>query len=110
MSSFLDIVQLFHISDTTPLSQLNRVQETYAALESKVKQEVLRRNVLRVLRIWRSWFIFSDDFCNGLQVAISPPALGMASISQRGCQRAVLPIKWPVQAKYCCPWGKIPDK
>lgn len=31
-------------------------------------QEVLRRNVLRVLRIWRSRFIFSDDFLNGLQV------------------------------------------
>ena len=31
-------------------------------------QESLRRYVLRVLRVWRSWFIFSDDFLNGLQV------------------------------------------
>lgn len=33
-------------------------------------QESLRRHVLRVLRIWRSWFIFSDDFLNGLQVPL----------------------------------------
>lgn len=31
-------------------------------------QEGLRRHVLRVLRMWRSWSIFSDDFLNGLQV------------------------------------------
>ena len=46
------------------------MQETYRALESRMHQEVLRRNVLRVLRIWRSWFIFSDDFLNGLQVGL----------------------------------------
>ena len=47
-----------------------KLQETYKAQESRIKQEVLRRNVLRVLRIWRSWFIFSDDFINGLQVML----------------------------------------
>lgn len=30
-------------------------------------QEMLRRHVLRVLRVWRNWFIFSDDLLNGLQ-------------------------------------------
>lgn len=33
-------------------------------------QEGLRRHVLRVLRMWRSWSIFSDDFLNGLQVGL----------------------------------------
>ena len=32
-------------------------------------QEALRRHVLRLLRIWRDWFIFADDFLNGLQVS-----------------------------------------
>jgi hypothetical protein len=31
-------------------------------------QELLRRYVLKLLRIWRGWFVFSDDFINGLQV------------------------------------------
>ena len=45
-----------------------RVQETYRSVDSRRAQESLRRDVLRVLRVWRSWFIFSDDFLNGLQV------------------------------------------
>ena len=45
-----------------------RVQETYRSVDSRMAQESLRRYVLRVLRVWRSWFIFSDDFLNGLQV------------------------------------------
>ena len=43
-------------------------------------QEVLRRNVLRVLRIWRSWFIFSDDFLNGLQVILLASAFQSAML------------------------------
>lgn len=43
-------------------------QETYKSAESRMQQEALRRHVLRVLRIWRDWFIFADDFLNGLQV------------------------------------------
>ncbi|KAK9824009.1 hypothetical protein WJX72_006933 [[Myrmecia] bisecta] len=61
------------------------LQETYRSVDSRMTQEVLRRHVLRVLRVWRAWFIFSDDFLNGLQatflrnpcVAIpEDPALG----------------------------------
>ncbi len=44
------------------------LQETYRACESRMTQEGLRRHVLRVLRMWRTWSIFSDDFLNGLQV------------------------------------------
>jgi hypothetical protein len=36
-------------------------------------QEALRRHVLRLLRIWRDWFIFADDFLNGLQVVRPAP-------------------------------------
>ncbi|KAL3151330.1 hypothetical protein ABBQ38_013163 [Trebouxia sp. C0009 RCD-2024] len=43
------------------------LQETYRACDSRMTQEGLRRHVLRVLRMWRSWSIFSDDFLNGLQ-------------------------------------------
>jgi U2-associated protein SR140 len=32
-------------------------------------QEGLRRHVLRVLRVWREWSIFSDDYLNGLQAS-----------------------------------------
>ncbi|CAD7701765.1 unnamed protein product [Ostreobium quekettii] len=39
----------------------------YTALDSKTEQEATRRHVLRVLRIWRDWFIFSNDYLNGLQ-------------------------------------------
>jgi CID domain len=38
------------------------------ACESRMTQEALRRCVLRLLRVWRDWFIFADDFLNGLQV------------------------------------------
>ena len=46
-----------------------------------MEQETLRRHVLRLLRIWRSWFIFSDDYLNGLQVAISSFACKNGSIT-----------------------------
>ena len=46
------------------------MQETYRGCESRMTQEGLRRHVLRVLRMWRSWSIFSDDFLNGLQVTL----------------------------------------
>jgi U2-associated protein SR140 len=38
-----------------------------AAAGGRLAQEALRRHVLRVLRAWRGWFVFSDDFLNGLQ-------------------------------------------
>ena len=44
------------------------MQESYAGCESRIVQEGLRRHVLRVLRMWRHWYIFTDDFLNGLQV------------------------------------------
>ena len=47
-------------------------QEAYRAAESRMVQEAMRRHVLRVLRIWRSWFLFSDDYLNGLQVSFGP--------------------------------------
>jgi U2-associated protein SR140 len=41
----------------------------YRSAPSRISQESLRRNILRVLRVWRGWYIFSDDFLNGLQAA-----------------------------------------
>eukprot|EP00192_Tetraselmis_astigmatica_P006934 CAMPEP_0117654630 /NCGR_PEP_ID=MMETSP0804-20121206/3845_1 /TAXON_ID=1074897 /ORGANISM="Tetraselmis astigmatica, Strain CCMP880" /LENGTH=766 /DNA_ID=CAMNT_0005460921 /DNA_START=206 /DNA_END=2503 /DNA_ORIENTATION=+ len=41
--------------------------ECYRSCTSRMTQETLRRHVLRVLRVWRGWFAFSDDFLNGLQ-------------------------------------------
>lgn len=49
------------------------LQETYRACESRMTQEGLRRHVLRVLRMWRTSSIFSDDFLNGLQVGLLIP-------------------------------------
>ena len=61
---------------------LVRVQETYRSVDSRMAQESLRRYVLRVLRVWRSWFIFSDDYLNGLQVRSPHPC----QISNRDIQ------------------------
>ena len=47
------------------------IQTAYREAGSRLVQEAMRRNVLRVLRIWRSWFLFSDDYLNGLQVPIA---------------------------------------
>ena len=30
-------------------------------------QEALRKHVLRVLRVWRDWYLFAEDLLNGLQ-------------------------------------------
>jgi len=43
------------------------LSECYRACDSRITQETLRRYILRVLRVWRGWYIFSDDFLNGLQ-------------------------------------------
>jgi hypothetical protein len=45
------------------------LSEAYRGADGRMAQELLRRHVLKLLRIWRGWFIFSDDFVNGLQVA-----------------------------------------
>lgn len=58
------------------------LQEAYRGCDSRMAQEVLRRHVLRVLRMWRSWSIFSDDFFNGLQVSHNE---GLQSSSVRHC-------------------------
>lgn len=44
------------------------LQEAYRTAEGRISQELLRKHVLRVLRVWRNWYIFSDDLLNGLQV------------------------------------------
>jgi U2-associated protein SR140 len=43
------------------------LQDVYRSSESRMAQELLRKHVLKVLRVWRGWYIFSDDFLNGLQ-------------------------------------------
>ena len=43
------------------------LQEVYRSADSRMAQELLRKHVLKVLRVWRGWYIFSDDFLNGLQ-------------------------------------------
>lgn len=46
-------------------------------------QELLRRHVLKLLRIWRGWFIFSDDYLNGLQARqqrLLSPSYGFAAV------------------------------
>ena len=56
-------------------------------MDSRMAQESLRRYVLRVLRVWRSWFIFSDDFLNGLQVGGNSRPV-TASAFSAGCANA----------------------
>ena len=54
------------------------LQETYRLVDGRMAQEALRRHVLRLLRVWRSWFIFSDDFLNGLQARLLPSPVAPA--------------------------------
>lgn len=42
------------------------------SLDSRMTQEVLRKHVLRVLRVWREHYLFNDDYLNGLQVGPGP--------------------------------------
>lgn len=35
--------------------------------EAALKREAFKRNSLRVLRVWRDWYLFSEDYLNGLQ-------------------------------------------
>ncbi|DBA82509.1 TPA: hypothetical protein ACH3X2_000737 [Trebouxia sp. C0005] len=63
------------------------LQETYRACESRMTQEGLRRHVLRVLRMWRTWSIFSDDFLNGLQATF---LRGASALSNRKAENPVL--------------------
>ena len=59
-------------------------QETYRSVDSRMAQESLRRHVLRVLRVWRSWFIFSDDFLNGLQASATSHCI-IALLTGKAC-------------------------
>ena len=43
------------------------LQRSYLNSSSRMLQEIIRKHVLRVLRVWRGWFMFHDDFLNGLQ-------------------------------------------
>jgi len=43
------------------------LQEVYANASSRMMQETIRKHVLRVLRIWREWHMFHDEFLNSLQ-------------------------------------------
>ena len=52
-------------------------------MDSRMAQEALRRHVLRLLRVWRSWFIFSDDFLNGLQVPAARQPCWLYSLKPR---------------------------
>jgi U2-associated protein SR140 len=43
------------------------LQQVYLNSGSRMVQEMIRKHVLRILRVWRGWFMFHDDFLNGLQ-------------------------------------------
>ncbi|MEW5308379.1 MAG: hypothetical protein WDW38_000347 [Sanguina aurantia] len=83
----LKVARLFVVSDilhnsTAPVRNASRfrakleavlpeifesLQATYRSLDSRMTQEVLRKHVLRVLRVWREHYLFNDDYLNGLQ-------------------------------------------
>eukprot|EP00210_Caulerpa_lentillifera_P005762 g5509.t1 len=50
------------------------LQQVYSSLNDKKDiQETVKKYVLRVLRIWRNWFLFSNDYLNGLQSTFLTP-------------------------------------
>lgn len=73
-------------------------QKIYATLHDKKDvQEVVKkyidthldaptvctRYVLRVLRVWRNWYIFSNDYLNGLQSTFLAPSITDGEIALR---------------------------
>jgi U2-associated protein SR140 len=42
-------------------------REALLSAEEALKREACKRNSLRVLRVWRDWYLFSEDYLNGLQ-------------------------------------------
>jgi U2-associated protein SR140 len=69
------------------------LQEASRCAEGRMAQEALRRHVLKVLRVWRGWYIFSDDFLNGLQATFlrggTGPAGSRSAASDAGPGAAV---------------------
>lgn len=41
--------------------------EALTAAKDAIKREAFKRNTLRVLRVWRDWYLFSEEYLNGLQ-------------------------------------------
>ncbi|KFM28327.1 U2 snRNP-associated SURP motif-containing protein [Auxenochlorella protothecoides] len=96
----LKVARLFLLSDilhnsTAPVRNASRfrvciqpllpdiflgLQEAYRGADSRMGQELLRRHVLRVLRAWRGWFVFSDDFLAGLQATFLTAPTGPSEL------------------------------
>lgn len=66
------------LPDLLPSPRLD--QEAYRGADSRMGQELLRRHVLRVLRAWRGWFVFSDDFLAGLQATFLTAPTGPSEL------------------------------
>lgn len=43
------------------------LHDTLLAQDSRMTREALKRHVLRVTRVWRDWFLFSEELLAGLQ-------------------------------------------
>lgn len=41
--------------------------EALTGAKDAIKREAFKRNTLRVLRVWRDWYLFSEEYLNGLQ-------------------------------------------
>lgn len=45
--------------------------EAARGMESRMAQEVIRKYVLKVLKVWREWYVFSEDIINGFESSFS---------------------------------------
>lgn len=43
------------------------LHEALRSVDSALTREALKKHVLRVTRVWRDWFLFSEDLLTGLQ-------------------------------------------
>ena len=53
------------IQDSLP-EIFESLQEMYAHASSRIMQEIIKKHVVRVLRVWREWHMFNDDFLDSL--------------------------------------------
>lgn len=73
-------------------------QEAYRSAGGRIAQEQLRKNVLKVLRVWRGWYIFSDDFLNGLQATFLRGGSGPAGMRAAASEADGRPVDERVAA------------
>lgn len=78
------------LPDVMESFQLDLMNSQLAGQMSRIAQETCKRYVFKVLRVWKQWLIFSDDYMNGLhasfeqQIATTDMSMATAAAAAAG--------------------------